>query len=81
MTEQSQDLRERYEQAGAESWWHCQEPTCSRAYQKHEAHIAGVCPYCEGESFNIMDWDSAMLNNPSLPQLPESGQPYAHHAR
>jgi len=67
-----------FEQAPDESWWRCLSPTCQCAYQKQDCDEPGVCPYCEGTAYNAEPWDSALLNNPQFPRVPQSGQSYGN---
>ncbi len=70
--------KETFEKASEESWWRCLSPACQCAYQKKECEEPGVCPYCKGTAYDSEPWDVSLLNNPHFPNIPQSGQPYAH---
>jgi hypothetical protein len=76
MTERAPDVRKQFEEAKDDSWWYCKAPGCHRAYQKGEAVTPGVCPYCETQDYMTKPWESALLSNPDLPKMPESGEAY-----
>jgi len=74
----NQKASQTFEEAPEESWWHCLSPTCQCAYQKQECGEPGVFPYCGGTAYNAEPWDSALLNNPQFPRVPQSGQSYGN---
>ncbi len=77
MAKKTKDKKKAFEEAPEDSWWVCLSSDCNRAYQKYEAINPGICPYCHGEDYNHMPWDSAMLNNADLPHVPETGHTYS----
>ena len=65
-----------FEDAPDDSWWHCPSPTCRCPFRKAECEESGVCPYCQGQAYQSQPWESAMLNDPHLPDVPQSGQAF-----
>jgi hypothetical protein len=72
----TQSNQESFNLAPDDAWFRCLSSTCHSAYQKKECDTPGVCPYCKGTAYHAEPWDSALLNNPQFPRVPQSGQKY-----
>jgi hypothetical protein len=76
MPEKASNIEKQFNEADDDSWWHCLSPDCNCAYQKKECSTPGICPYCQSADYQAKPWESAMLDNPNFPDIPESGQIY-----